>query len=96
MASMSRLEAYLALEREMLRLDAAGDELAEALRDAMDPLWYRLGPDDRKFLNQRTIPPQLNELEPLHGTLVRAEVRLPAAELVDAEAFHSSSWGLAA
>ena len=37
MASMSRLEAYLALEREMLRLDAAGDELAEALRDAMDP-----------------------------------------------------------
>lgn len=79
MASMIRLEAYLALEREMLRLDAAGDELAEALRDAMDP---------------RTIPPQLNELEPLHGTLVRAEVRLPAAELVDAEAFHSSSWGL--
>jgi len=36
-ATMSRLQAYLALEREMLRLDAAGDELAEALRDAMDP-----------------------------------------------------------
>jgi hypothetical protein len=26
-------------------LDAAGEELADALRDAMDPLWYRLGPD---------------------------------------------------
>jgi hypothetical protein len=64
MASMSRLEAYLALEREMLRLDAAGDDHADALRDAMDPLWYELGPEDRKFLNERVIQPVRTELEP--------------------------------
>jgi transcriptional regulator with XRE-family HTH domain len=63
-ASMSRLKAYLALEREMLRLDAAGDDHADALRDAMDPLWYELGPEDRKFLNERVIQPVRTELEP--------------------------------
>jgi hypothetical protein len=50
MASMSRLEAHLALEREMLRLDAAGDDHADALQDAMD--------------NERVIQPVRTELEP--------------------------------
>ncbi len=40
MASVNRLGTYLALEREMLRLEESGSDLAEALRDAMDPIWY--------------------------------------------------------
>jgi hypothetical protein len=33
---MNRPGAYLALEREMLRLGAAGDDHADALRNGMD------------------------------------------------------------
>jgi len=69
MAEMNRLEAYLALERAMLRLDAAGDAFADDLREAMDPLWYELTDEDREFLNRRHIPESLSELEPLHGAL---------------------------
>ncbi len=46
-----RLGAYLSLERAMLALDDAGDPMADALRDALDPLWYGLTDDDRVFLN---------------------------------------------
>jgi hypothetical protein len=73
MALMNRLEAYLALERAMLRLDAAGDVFADVLRESMDPLWYELSTEDREFLNRRHIPEALNELEPLHGVLARME-----------------------
>jgi len=69
MAEMNRLEAYLSLERAMLQLDAAGDEFADALRDAMDPLWYELSDDDREFLNRRQVPASICELEPLRGAL---------------------------
>ena len=69
MAEMNRIEAYLSLERAMLQLDAAGDGFSDALREAMDPLWYELGDEDREFLNRRQIPASLSELEPLHGTL---------------------------
>jgi hypothetical protein len=54
---MDRLETYLALEREMLRLDAVGADLADTLRDAMDSIWHELGPEERKILDERTIPP---------------------------------------
>jgi hypothetical protein len=37
-----RLRRYLELERLMLVLDEEGDSAADALRDAMDPLWYSL------------------------------------------------------
>jgi hypothetical protein len=50
-----RLDAYLDLERAMLALDDAGDQMADALRDALDPIWYALSDDDRAFLNQRSI-----------------------------------------
>jgi hypothetical protein len=53
--STSRLAAYLSLEREMLALDAAGDPLAERLRDAMDPIWYSLADDEHARLNARTV-----------------------------------------
>jgi hypothetical protein len=50
-----RLDAYLDIERTMMALDDAGDPMADALRDALDPLWYALTDEDRAFLNRRTI-----------------------------------------
>ena len=69
MAELNRLEAYLSLERAMLQLDAAGDLFADALRDAMDPLWYELSDEDREFLNRRQVPESISELDPLRGAL---------------------------
>jgi len=53
--SHPRLAAYLSLEREMLALDAAGDPLADQLRDAMDPLWYGLTDQEHARLDARVI-----------------------------------------
>ncbi len=50
-----RLNAYLALERVMLLLDESGDEVADAIRDQMDVLWYALTVEDHAFLDTRTI-----------------------------------------
>jgi hypothetical protein len=69
MAELIRLEAYLSLERAMLQLDAAGDLFADALRDAMDPLWYELSDEDREFLDRRQVPESISELDPLRGAL---------------------------
>jgi hypothetical protein len=49
----ARLEAYMTLERVMLRLDEAGDELADQVRDVMDPIWYAMTGDERALLNAR-------------------------------------------
>ena len=92
MASVNRLGTYLVLEREMLRLEESGSDLAEALRDAMDPIWYQLGPEERKFLNEREIPIQLSEMEPIRGTLARVETPPLRTGFVDAEAIHCDSW----
>jgi hypothetical protein len=53
--SNPRLAAYLGLEREMLALDAAGDPLADQLRDAMDPLWYALTDEEHARLDARLV-----------------------------------------
>ena len=50
-----RLRKYLELERLMLLLDEDGDPGADALRDAMDPIWYMLTADERRLLDERTI-----------------------------------------
>lgn len=50
-----RFRAYLSLERAMLDLDELEDELADRLRDAMDPIWYALTDEERRFLNGRNI-----------------------------------------
>ena len=55
MAVSARLDAYLDLERTMRALDDLGDPMAEALRDALDPIWYALSDEDRLFLNRRRI-----------------------------------------
>jgi hypothetical protein len=64
MAEIShRLQAYLSMERVMLQLDAAGDGLAESLREAMDALWADLSDGDREFLNRRHLFPTESHLE---------------------------------
>jgi len=64
-----QLRKYLELERLMLVLDADGDPTAETLRDAMDPIWYAMTDEERRFLDQRTIS-RIKSLE---------EIRVPAA-----------------
>ncbi len=50
-----RLDAYLDLERTMRALDDVNDPIADALRDALDPIWYGLTDEERAFLNRRII-----------------------------------------
>jgi hypothetical protein len=96
MADLNRLEAYLALEREMLRLDDRNDDLADSLRDAMDPLWYQLSDEDRSFLNGRTIPAVASELEPLRFRLDRIEPLGRFVGYQDAQSFTIADWKCAA
>jgi len=51
----ARLEAYVALERVMLELDAANDSLADRFRDLMDPIWYGLSDDEVRILDGREV-----------------------------------------
>ena len=53
MTTSPRLDAYLALEREMMLLDDAGDPRADDVRDALDPLWQGLTAEERTLLNGR-------------------------------------------
>jgi hypothetical protein len=67
-----RLRKYLELERLMLILDEEGDAGADALRDAMDPIWYALSDEERRILDERTIG-RIRSVE---------EIRVPAGEAV--------------
>jgi hypothetical protein len=58
------LREYLNLESAMLSLDALSAELADRVRDAMDPLWHRLSPPDREWLNTREL-----RWEATHGSI---------------------------
>ena len=93
---MTRLATYLALEREMLLLERLGVALADAVRDAMDPIWYQLGPEERRFLDGRTIPEVLSELEPIRGRLVRVEMPARAEGLVETGSLRAVQWRCAA
>lgn len=50
----TRLNAYLALEAAMVMLDSKGDPLADAVRDALDPLHQGLTTAERARLDSRT------------------------------------------
>jgi hypothetical protein len=63
-----RLRKYLELERLMLILDEEGERGADALRDAMDPIWYSLSDEERRILDDRTVG-RITSLE---------EIRVPA------------------
>lgn len=73
-----RLRAYRALEEAMVELDDTGDEvLADAIRDALDPIWYALTEAERDLLNERTFT-GVNEDAGLSVTLpVVYERRMP-------------------
>jgi hypothetical protein len=53
MTKSPRLEAYMAIEQAALALDGVEDELVAALRNVLDPLWYRLTDEERDSLNRR-------------------------------------------
>jgi hypothetical protein len=72
-----RLDAYLDLERAMRALDDVGDPTADALRDALDPIWYALTDDERAFLNQRAIAPG-----PVYGIRVALDATFFAVVLI--------------
>lgn len=55
MALSDDLFLYLRLERLMMDLDDQANPLAERIRDLMDPLWYSLPEDDRKYLDSRGV-----------------------------------------
>jgi len=44
---------YLRLERLMMDLDDQSHPLADSIRELMDPLWYSLQDEDRKYLDSR-------------------------------------------
>src|SRR5438552_2610738 len=44
---------YLRLERLMMDLDDRSSPIAERIRDLMDPVWYSLAEEDRKYLDSR-------------------------------------------
>lgn len=71
-----RLDAYLALEREMLVLDDAADPIADRLRDLMDPLWYGLTNEEHALLDARRIT-ALADLHPIRLPESRDLVRPP-------------------
>lgn len=67
-----QLRKYLELERLMLILDEEGDRGADALRNAMDPIWYSLSDEERRILDERTIG-RIKSVE---------EIRVPAGDRV--------------
>lgn len=64
MAVSARLDAYRKLERVMLDLDAAGDSLADQLRELMDPLWYALNDEEHAALDSRSPAPSSALISP--------------------------------
>ena len=49
-----RLKVYLDLERIVETLDANSDMAVDAVRDAMDEIWYSLDETDHKALDERS------------------------------------------
>jgi len=50
-----RLRIYLELERLMLAAENVGEGLADAIRDAMDPIWYTFTEEERRVLDDRSV-----------------------------------------
>jgi hypothetical protein len=93
-----RLQAYVRLERAMLDLDAADDPLADALRDAMDPIWYALTEEERAVLDGRDIE-QREQALPTVASRVEVVQTIgqtsPGLRRVSLEIVPSTSWAAA-
>lgn len=78
------LQAYLEFDRLMRFLDAQGTELADSIRDAMDPLWYQLTADERRWLDERSVG-LLEQFEgvrvPVGPSLFQPEITPAATEI---------------
>jgi len=72
-----RLRIYLELERLMLALENVDGRAADALRDAMDPIWYALTEQERGVLDQRSV----GVITDLEGLRVPVDDRLYCPEL---------------
>ena len=70
---MSGFDLYLRLERMMIEFDEAGDPLADRVRDLMDPIWFRLSPEEVALLDSRGL------VEPSRLFPVRLPAPPPAA-----------------
>jgi hypothetical protein len=81
------LREYLNLESVMLALDEFNEQLADRVRDAMDPVWHHMPPQDREWLNARELhwdAARGNISLPLSASLVCAPPRIePAAVPAD-------------
>ena len=51
----SRLALYLAAERLMLLAEVVDEQLADNIRDVMDPIWDALSDDERRGLREREV-----------------------------------------
>lgn len=49
------LQRYLELESVVMQLDDAGSPDADAVRDLMDPVWFRLSETERAWLDARGV-----------------------------------------
>jgi hypothetical protein len=74
----ARLHTYQRLERVMLELDAAGDPLADHLRDLMDPLWYALSDEEHALLDGRSPAPSSVVIPPSPAVRTELHVQLPS------------------
>jgi hypothetical protein len=52
-AAVTDLDLYLALERLMIELDQDENPAADDIRDLIDPIWFRLPPEDIARLDAR-------------------------------------------
>jgi hypothetical protein len=59
MTNEDALEVYLALESDLIKILIANGECdkADAIRDQMDPVWYRLTEQQRNILRNRPNDP---------------------------------------
>lgn len=92
----SALTGYLALERAILRADAAGDPDADVLRDLLDPIWRRLDAKELAQLDARQPADKPQPKRPTYAELATAAKML--VEWLDRVALTSGDtpWGAAA
>jgi hypothetical protein len=72
------LRNYLDLEKIMLEAEAVDERAADAVRDIMDEVWYRLSETDRRSLDARTIPGPMRVLEEVRLPMTRELFQMPA------------------
>ena len=86
---MTDLDLYLALERLMIELDQDENPAADDIRDLIDPIWFRLPPEDiarldaRGLVDPRALFPVQLPLPP------RPEHRVPT---VENQTFERTGW----